>query len=288
MKTEGVINYTGNKSKLIEPLNDLFKHSKAVRLVDCCAGGLSVTLHSNFDKVLANDISPVLPKLYALMVENGFESTMRMIASAIDHDGLGKDKTNTTAYMNYRTRTNQLMQQCGYDQFTLMRILVLQYHSFSNIIRFNSEGEFNAPFGQRTFNKSSERKLRDFFEIMQRKDVEFSNKSFLELDIQKDDLVYIDPPYLITEAVYNHGWNQESDNKMLAWLDELDSRGVEFVMSNVTHHRGKTNDRLIDWASKYNVHSQGHKYVFNSYQAKAQGEETVEVMITNIDKEKDA
>lgn len=282
MKTEGVINYTGSKSKLIEPLNDLFKHSKAVRLVDCCAGGLSVALHSNFDNVLANDISPVLPKLYALIVENGLESTIDTITNEISLNGLGKEKTNHTAYTNYRTGTNQLIQQCGYDQFTLMRILVLQYHSFSNIIRLNSDGEFNAPFGQRTFNRNSQRKLQDFYRILGEKEIEFSNKSFLELDIQKDDLVYIDPPYLITDAVYNHGWNRESDNKMIAWLDELDNRGIEFVMSNVTHHRGKTNDRLIDWASRYNVHSRDYKYVFNTHQAKEQHEATVEVMITNF------
>ena len=285
MKTEGVINYTGNKSKLIEPLNELFKHSKADRLVDCCAGGLSVTLHSKFEKVLANDISPVLPKLYQTILGHGFIRTTQMIKNAISNNGLGKEKIYTMPYMDFRARTNQMIRDFGYDEFVLLRILVLQYHAFSNIIRFNTDGEFNAPFGQRSYNKSSERKLHDFFDIMKTKDVEFSNKSYLDLDIKDNDLVYIDPPYLITEAVYNAGWNQESDIKMMEWLDELDSRGVEFVMSNATHHRGKTNSKLIEWMAKYHVHSQDHQYVFNAYQAKDMGEETVEVMITNIKKD---
>ena len=286
MKTEGVINYTGNKSKLIEPLNDLFKHSKADRLVDCCAGGLSVTLHSTFNRVLANDISPVLTSMYAHMYELGPDLTIKIINNMIARNGLGKEKIYTMPYMNFRDVTNTLISRTGIrDTIVLERLLVLQYHSFSNIMRFNSEGYFNAPFGQRSYNKSSERKLKEFFDIMSRKFVEFSRKSYLDLDIKDNDLVYIDPPYLITEAVYNAGWNQESDIKMMEWLDELNERGVEFVMSNVTHHRGKTNDRLIEWAKKYNVHSNEHKYVFNSYQAKDMSEETIEVMITNIDKD---
>lgn len=282
MKTEGVINYTGNKSKLIEPLNELFKHSKADRLVDCCAGGLSVTLHSNFKNVLANDISPVLPKMYQLMLDHGFIRTTQLIKNLISLNGLGKEKIYTMAYMDFRTRTNQMFHQVGLDDCVLFRYLVLQYHAFSNIIRFNADGEFNAPFGQRSYNKSSERKLHDFFDIMKVKDVEFSNKSFEQLNISDTDLVYIDPPYLITEAVYNAGWNQDSDTKMMNWIDELDARGVEFVMSNVTHHRGKVNEKLIEWMSKYQVHSQDHQYVFNAYQAKDMSEATVEVMITNI------
>lgn len=286
MKTEGVINYTGNKSKLIEPLNELFKHSKADRLVDCCAGGLSVTLHSNFKNVLANDISPVLTSMYSHMRELGPDRTVRVIKNLIERNGLGKDKLQSMVYNEFREVTNNLIARTGIrDTIVLHRLMVLQYHSFSNIIRFNSDGKFNAPFGQRTFNKSSERKLKDFFDIIYTKDVEFSRKSFDQLDISDTDLVYIDPPYLITEAVYNAGWNQDSDIKMMNWLDELDSRGVEFVMSNVTHHRGKVNEKLIEWMSKYQVHSQDHRYVFNAYQAKDMGEDTVEVMITNIKKD---
>lgn len=282
MKTEGVINYTGNKSKLIEPLNDLFKLSNAERLVDVCAGGLSVTLHSNFDNVLSNDINPVLIEIYKYLDRVGFINATQSIKAQIVQYGLGKEKEKTSAYMKYRDVTNQMIHSQGYDEFVLLRILVLHYHSFSNIIRFNSDGEFNAPFGQRTYNKSSERKLHDFFDMMREKEVEFSNVSFEELAIGDDDLVYVDPPYLITEAVYNAGWNAESDKKLMEWLDNINEDGVDFVMSNVFHHRGKSNDALIEWAKKYNVHTKNHRYVFNSYQAKDQDQETVEVMITNM------
>jgi len=104
------------------------------------------------------------------------------------------------------------------------------------------------------------------------------------VNVNSDDLVYIDPPYLITEAVYNKGWTQASDYIMMGWLDGLHERGIEFVMSNVTHHRGKVNQELIDWATDngYTVISKDHKYVSNSYQAKDMDKKTIEVMITNI------
>lgn len=264
MKTEGVLNYTGNKSKLIPMLNELFDKSGCDRLVDCCAGGLSVTLHSNFNTVLSNDLNTPLVKLYTRMGKCNMCDVINAVTDA--SVGFRLSKTNKMGYLGLRDVYNTEIKN-GLEPDPLF-LYVLHCYSFSNMIRFNKEGLFNSPFGEREFNKNSMDKLKNFYDIMKYKTIEFSNESFADLVIKDNDLVYIDPPYLITEAVYNKGWTGETDKIMMDWLDTLHERGVKFVMSNVTHHRGKINQNLIDWSMKYNVHSKDHKYVSNAYQYK--------------------
>ncbi|MGL5579413.1 MAG: Dam family site-specific DNA-(adenine-N6)-methyltransferase [Cetobacterium sp.] len=277
---EGAINYTGNKSKLMPRLLDVFAKSDANRLVDVCCGGLSVTLHSQFQNVLANDYSSPLFCIYNHMDSRSCEQMLTEIENVIRLYGLSK--TDKVRYEDFKAMTNAMTACNGMGPSIPLFHLVLQYHAFSNMMRFNEKGMFNTSFGQRTFNKSSKKKLEQFYAIKDKKNIVFSNKSFLDLEIKDDDFVYMDPPYLITEAVYNNGWDDFTDGAMMNWLDELHEREIKFAMSNVTHHRGKTNQSLIDWASKYNVISMNHKYVFNSYQAKAMDKETIEVIITNI------
>ncbi|MGL4521771.1 MAG: Dam family site-specific DNA-(adenine-N6)-methyltransferase [Bacilli bacterium] len=277
---EGVINYTGNKSKLMPRLLEVFEKSDARRLVDVCAGGLSVTLHSPFENVLANDYSSELFCIYNHLDSRSCEQMVSEIENVIRLYGLSK--TNKGGYEDFKAMTNVAALYNGMGPSIPLFHLVLQYHAFSNMMRFNRLGMFNTPFGQRSFNKSSKKKIEQFYKIKDRKNIQFSNQSFLNLSIKDDDFVYMDPPYLITEAVYNNGWDDFTDGAMMNWLDELHARGIKFAMSNVTHHRGKTNQRLINWAAKYNVISMNHKYVFNSYQAKEQDKETIEVIITNI------
>lgn len=243
---DGVLNYTGNKSKLIPKLNELFSKSKATRLVDCCAGGMSVSLNNNFDCVLANDSHQYLIKMYKHMLSyKTFDHLDFRIKSSIQSYGLGKTPDHKENYIKFREVFNKILED-NHDE-SMLFLLCLHYHSFSNMIRFSDEG-FNVSFGARTYNPSCQKKLKNFFSVMRKKNIELSNKSFVDLDIKPTDLVYIDPPYLITHAVYNEGWDESSDLMMFDFIDDLNSRGIDFVMSNVFHHRGKTNQPLIDWS----------------------------------------
>ena len=105
--------------------------------------------------------------------------------------------------------------------------------------------------------------------------------------LSTNDFVYTDPPYLITVGSYNdgkrgfEGWTKAHDEKLFDLLNRLDARGVKFAMSNVTEHKGKQNERLIEWASKYNVHELNFNYDNSNYQADNKANKTIEVLITN-------
>lgn len=280
MSTKGLLNYTGNKSKLIGNLNEVFEKSTATRLVDCCCGGLSVSLHSKFDTVIANDLNDRIIELYRYFATMTYDSIKEEINKYIKLFDL--DKENKDGYLRLRKRLNNSIYHLRDNRHVLLYLA--HCYSFSNMIRFNGSGMFNAPFGEREFNPSIDANLQQFYNIIETKNITYTNDSFVSINIEVGDLVYIDPPYLITEAVYNKGWTQTTDCIMMDWLDELHERGIDFVMSNVTHHRGKINQKLIDWAEtkKYTVINKDHKYVSNSYQAKDMDKKTIEVIITNV------
>ena len=103
-------------------------------------------------------------------------------------------------------------------------------------------------------------------------------KFFSEKIYNKNDFVYIDPPYLITSSEYNKLWDTKSESDLLAIIDKLDKKGVKFALSNVTHYNGNKNDLVIKWMKKYKVHKVKSNYI--SYHNNKQ-KEISEVLITN-------
>ena len=167
-------------------------------------------------------------------------------------------------------------------------LYVLICYSFNHQFRFNSKGEFNMPFGKNRsqWNDTMKKNLINFHKAITEKNIIFTNKDFNELKIDKlssNDFVYCDPPYLITCATYNEkdGWNENSERKLLELLDKLNSQNVKFALSNVLFSKGKTNDILIEWSKKYNVHHLDYTYQNCNYHTKDKESKPDEVLITN-------
>ena len=70
--------------------------------------------------------------------------------------------------------------------------------------------------------------------------------------LSSNDFVYLDPPYLLGCATYNesNGWTEQDEKDMYKLLEQLDSKGVKFALSNVIQHKGKNHNLLNDFAIK--------------------------------------
>jgi len=124
------------------------------------------------------------------------------------------------------------------------------------MLRFNSKGEYNLPVGNVDFNKNVYNALLNYFRIVKNRKIQFHNKDFIDfikqIDFQKDDFVYLDPPYLITFSEYNKYWNEEGEQKLINLLDELHEKNINFAVSHVTHYKGKINNHFLKWSEKFN------------------------------------
>lgn len=277
------MNYTGGKFKILEHIIPSFPN-KVGNFVDLFAGGLNVGINVKANTIYANDQITYLIELYKLFQNTPTETLLKEIKDRIATFDLSQ--TNAEGYNALRSEYNKSK--------SLLDLFVLTCYSFNHQIRFNSKHEFNTPFGKdrSSFNGSIEKNLITFCNALHEKNIILSTGDFREFDfsrLSKGDLVYCDPPYLITTGSYNDGkrgfkdWTETEDSALLSLLDRLNNQGVLFALSNVFAHKSQTNDTLIEWSKKYNVLYIDKIYSNCSYHFKDRGAKTVEVLITNYD-----
>lgn len=276
------MNYTGGKYKLLRQLVPLFP-SDIDTFVDLFCGGGDILINVKAKHIIGNDINTKVIEFYNTLKRYPIDIILKHIDMVITKFGLTIDNVN--GYNEFREHYNH-----GDKEWcTPLDLFVLIAYSFNHQIRFNKNGEFNMPFGKNRsyFNDTMRNNLIEFHKTIWSDDIIFTNKDFKGLKSEKlkgGDFVYCDPPYLITCATYNEqdGWNQNEENELYDLLDRLDAQGVRFGMSNVMMNKGKTNDTLIKWVEKYNVHHLNNTYSNCSYHAIDRDKlGTDEVLITN-------
>ena len=280
------MNYTGGKYKLLPQILPLFP-TEINTFVDLFTGGGNIAVNVNANKIIANDNETHVIDIYKAF-QNGYDSVegiINAIESYIAKYNLSID--NTEGFNKLRNDYNSNPFKSNYITSTVLYVLIC--YSFNHQFRFNSKGEFNMPFGKNRsqWNDTMKKNLINFHKAITEKNIIFTNKDFNELKIDKlssNDFVYCDPPYLITCATYNEkdGWNENSERKLLELLDKLNSQSVKFALSNVLFSKGKTNDILIEWSQKYNVHHLDYTYQNCNYHTKDKESKPDEVLITNF------
>lgn len=269
------MNYTGNKYRIIEQIHKYFPNDIDV-MVDLFCGGCDVTINTQAKKHYANDINISVVDIFKTFQQYSVEELVSNIESIIDKWHL--TETNAESYYAFRDYYNKTRQP--------LDLFVLICYSFNNQIRFNSKGEFNMPFGKdrSSFNNDIRLNLVKF--VSRIRNVEFTSKSFQDFDysvLSEGDFIYADPPYLISWATYNEGWSEKEEYELYAVLSDLDKKGIKFALSNVSEHKGQTNDILLKWVSDngYHLYDIDFNYDNCSYHGLNTDKPTREVLITN-------
>ncbi len=277
------MNYTGGKYKILEHIIPFFPKD-INKFVDLFAGGLNVSVNVEAKEIYANDQITYLIDLYNYFKKTNVEKILEKIQAQITKYQLSQ--SNSEGYLSLRNDYN--------ESGDILDLFILTCYAFNHQIRFNSKHQFNTPFGKErsSFNESIKKNLVDFCQKIQEKNIKFSSNDFRAFDFSdyaKGDLVYCDPPYLITTGSYNDGkrgfqdWTEKEDSDLQNILDSLHEKGAAFAMSNVFVHKGQKNESLIEWSKKYNVKYIKKSYSNCSYHFKDRNTETVEVLITNFE-----
>ena len=167
---------------------------------------------------------------------------------------------------------------------------LLLLYGFNNDLRFNSKGEFNLPIGKTDFNKTNVLKLKKYLEKIKTIKAhyicaEFDSKKVKNI-INKADFIYMDPPYLITNATYNESnrWNNECEHRLLNLMDDLLINNKQFVLSNVLSKKNKMNEPLFYWTQKnknnIEIHHMKYSYSSASYNKKIREGKEDEIIVT--------
>ena len=273
------LNYVGGKHKLLTQLLPLFPNNINI-FVDIFAGGSNAGINVRANKILCNDLELSVINLFKEWQQLNSIEALNILKETISKYELTKE--NEKGFKQIRTDYNN-----GNKSWNMFYAMIT--NAFNYQIRFNKQGEYNMPFGRNrsNFNSSLEKNFIKFINKLHELNIIFLNSDFRKLDISqlgKNDFVYCDPPYLITCASYNEckGWNNILEIELLNLLDELNTKGVKFGLSNVLENKGKCNVILKEWSKKYNVNYLNNSYGNCNYHAKDKTKNTtIEVFITN-------
>ena len=274
-------NYIGGKTKIIKQLLDIFPKNISTFVEPFC-GGYNVGLNVDAKRIVEIEINKYLVELIEYIRNTDTDLLILQIEELIKKYNL--NKTNQDGYLKLRSDYNS-----SKDPLVLFTLICF---SFNHQIRFNNSFQFNTPFGKdrSSYNTQIKNNLIAFSERMKQQNISFINGDFKNFDYESLDsnsFVYCDPPYMITTGSYNDGtrgfgdWTISSEKRLLDLLDSLNKKGVKFALSNVLYHNGNSNDVLIEWSKKYNIHFIDTNYNNSNYHSKAKEHDTVEVVITN-------
>lgn len=238
------LNYTGSKYKLLSQLLPYFP--KTERIIDIFTGGGSVMANVDYPSIVANDIITPLIQFYQWLQTTDWTTVIETVKSR----NIPKD--NQEAYLQLRERFNQSKD--------FIDFFILVSSCTNNMMRFNKSFLFNQTWGKRNFNSNTEQKLMCYHKILfKNPKISFVNGNFYDVPIKDGDFVYLDPPYTDQDAGYNAFWSRDFDVKIFDFIDQLNSRGIRFMLSGTSKYKGVDNP-FIDRMKKYNIHNVNHSY----------------------------
>ena len=194
-------------------------------------GGGATLFHLQPKNAIINDFNSELVNVY---------STIKNYLPELLED-LKKHKNES----NYFYEIRALDRNPDYNSLTTVqkasRIIYLNKTCFNGLYRVNSSGEFNSPFGRyKNPNIINEPTLKAVSDYLNSNNIQLMNGDYsLVLNkATKNSFVYLDPPYHPVSESSNFtgyvqgGWGDKDQIRLREACDELNTRGVKFLLSN--------------------------------------------------------
>lgn len=238
-----ILKWLGGKSKLAEAIYDKFpKNFNNYWEPFLGSGSLALHVFQNTDcNLFLSDCSPSLMNFYKVLRND--RERVHLYSNLIEITkkfNEKKDYSKTTLeeqekiYYEYREEYNTL-------EISTIRKSAIFYFlnktSFNGVMRYNSKGGYNVPFGKRSIFLDLNL-LEGFAQFLRSPRVEIYESDFRNSDPRQGDVVYLDPPYHpLTETAnfgkYNsEGWSDQDEKEMREKCDLWSRSGAFIVLSN--------------------------------------------------------
>lgn len=223
-----IVKWIGGKRQLMPTLLKNIP-KKYNRYLEPFIGGGALFFKLNPDNAYISDMNAELINLYCVVRDNVYE----LINDLCKHK-------NTKEYF---TEIRNLDRSDDYAELSNIekasRFIYLNRTCFNGMYRVNTQGQFNVPYGAYKNPKIVDREnLIQCSELFKKTEILCSDFSAVLGHVNKDDFVYLDPPYVpINEtssftSYTKDGFNDNMHIKLKEVCDELDSMGVKFLLSN--------------------------------------------------------
>lgn len=237
-----IIKYRGGKSKEINNFIE-FIPNQYDRYIEPFAGGAALFFYLAPNAALINDINSRLVNFYSAVREN-FDSLKAELtrleltyrSNQMEYEQIKmKDKSrhvenkNEALYYLLRDMYNGIIEK-KYLDATLYYFI--NKTSYSGMLRFNSKGEFNVPFG-RYKNFNTQLVSEEHYELLKR--TEITNEDYSEIfnRCTVNDFVFLDPPYdcIFTDYgnIEQNGFTEDNHRRLAQDFRNLESRSLMVI-----------------------------------------------------------
>jgi len=202
----------GIKTKLVEFILSNIQWEGKGRWVEPFLGSGVVLFNVQPERAIVNDINPHIICLYQKIY-------VGEITSSQVNDFLSREGKRLLKEPDYFYSVRERFNQTGDS----LDFLFLNRSCFNGLMRFNRKGEFNVPFCRKpdrfrpAYITKISNQVNRIQKIMRGKDWEFRIGDWRDClkEVQPDDFVYLDPPYIGRHTDYYEQWT-EADSIDLA------------------------------------------------------------------------
>jgi DNA adenine methylase len=219
-----LLRWAGSKKKLVGVLSQYWTDSSR-RYVEPFAGSATLFFHLQPRKALLSDVNPDLISFYKFVKRNPELIYERALT-------LSKGKV---AYYATRKIFNE-ERPASLSKAT--NFFYLNRNCFNGIFRTNAAGDFNVPYsGQKTGEFPSWAEFEECSRLLQRARIVHKDfKEVLTKNVEKNDWVYLDPPYAVeNRRIFRQysavSFGYEDLRRLAETLEEIHTRKAHFVLS---------------------------------------------------------
>ena len=228
MYSKPFLKWAGGKYSILDKI--LREIPKGKRFVEPFAGSCAVYLNAAFPKALVADLNTDLISLYKHIQQEG-EAFIQYCASFFTQENNTRE-----GYAALRDRLNA----SGADRERSAILLYVNRHAFNGLIRYNSKGGFNVPFGKYKKPHFPLRELLAFYDKTRSVKTEFAASDFRSIfaRLEPGDVVYCDPPYVPLSqtssftAYAGKTFNEQDQRDLAALAQRAWQNGIPVLLSN--------------------------------------------------------
>lgn len=201
------------------------------------------------------DTNPHLINFYQAIADN--KITPEIVRDFLNKEGCLLLEKGESHYYAIRQRFNQTQQPLDF--------LFLNRAGFNGMIRFNRKGEFNIPFCRKPqrFAQAYVTKIVNQMayvsQLLKLKNFQFKCQTFETTlaTVEKDAIVYCDPPYIARHADYYNSWNNNNEKSLYQHLKTLPN---PFILSTWHHNDFRHNEYINTYWHHFNILTREHFY----------------------------
>ena len=245
----------GIKTKLVDWISSNVEGLRYDRWVEPFMGTGVVAFNVRPKNALLCDSNPHLMRFYNALKDK--EITSGIVSKYLTEEGKKLLSSNGEYYYEVRNRFN--------SEKNPLDFLFLSRSCFNGMMRFNKKGGFNVPFckkpnrfAQALITKITNQ-VENISQIIEFGDYTFKNQDFKETlkELNPNDLVYSDPPYIGRHVDYFDSWSEEEEITLNIGLI---SSNAKFILSTWLSNKYRTNDYVFSIWKECFVSTKEHFY----------------------------